>query len=198
MKIDKTQLASLIAQQTGSEFSEDLLDDTVLASLLIADEEEEEVETHEEEEEETETEETEEETEDEDEDEEISLDDIDVNSLSPTEKIFYDVIMSERKKAKQREISALITNANINIKHRLVLDRMAKSGVGVADIKKTIEDFKEIEASSARTTSRSVIVSKSKVKKQTGTKAKDTVKPGTKAFGEYLAKLKHNKLGGKK
>lgn len=197
MKIDKTQLASLIAQQTGSEFSEDLLDDTVLASLLIADEEEEEVETHEEEEE-TEVEETEEETEDEDEDEEISLDDIDVNSLSPTEKIFYDVIMSERKKAKQREISALITNANISIKHRLVLDRMAKSGVGVADIKKTIEDFKEIEASSARNTSRSVIVSKSKVKKQTGTKAKDTVKPGTKAFGEYLAKLKHNKLGGKK
>lgn len=196
MKIDKTQLASLIAQQTGSEFSEDLLDDTILANLLIADEEEEEVETYEEDEE-TETEETEE-TEEETEDEEISLEDIDVNSLSPTEKIFYDVIMSERKKARQREISALITNANINIKHRLVLDRMAKSGVGIADIKKTIEDFKEIEASSARNTSRSVIVSKSKVKKQTGTKAKDTIKPGTKAFGEYLAKLKNNKLGGKK
>lgn len=196
MKINKTQLATLIAQQTGSEFSEDMLDDSLLENLLIEEEEEEEIETTEEDEQEEETEEQEEE--DEDEEEEISLEDIDVNSLSPTEKIFYDVIMSERKKAKQREISALITNANISIKHRLVLDRMAKSGVSVADIKKTIEDFKEIEASASRTTSRSVIVSKSKVKKQTGTKAKDNIKPGTKAFGEYLAKLKHNKLGGKK
>jgi len=175
-----------------------MIDDTLLENLLIEEEEEiGEIETEEEtlEEENEEADETDE-TEDE-EDEEISLDDIDVNSLSPTEKIFYDVIMSERKKAKQREISALITNANISIKHRLVLDRMAKSGVGVFDIKKTIEDFKEIEASSTRGASRPVVVSKNKVKKQT-TKAKEQIKPGTKAFGAYLAKLKNNKLGGKK
>lgn len=196
MKIDKTQLATLIAQQTGSDFSEDMLDDSILETLLIEEEEEEEIETIEDDEQEEETEEQEEI--EEEEEEEISLDDIDVSSLSPTEKLLYDAIMSERKKAKQREISALITNANINIKHKLVLDRMAKSGVGVADIKKTIEDFKEIEASSSRNTSRSIIVSKGKVKKQTVTKAKENVKPGTKAFGEYLAKLKHNKLGGKK
>lgn len=197
MRIDRTQLASIIAEQTGSEFTEEMLTDDIINRLIIQDEEdeqEEHVDDNEDEQEEEESEDEEEQTDDE-EDEEISLEDIDVNSLSPTERLLYDAIVSERKRARQREISTLITSAGVSLKHKLVLDRMAKSGVGISDIKKTIDDFKEIEASASRTPSRSKIVSKNKVKKQTQTKEK--IKPGTKAFGAYLAKLKNNKLGGK-
>ncbi|MGL5712149.1 MAG: hypothetical protein ACRCX2_03950 [Paraclostridium sp.] len=198
MAINKQALAQLIAEQTGnSDFNEDMITDDLLAGLVVDEEVvEDDVEDDVDENTDTDTDDTEN---DDSEDEEISLDNIDVNSLSATERIFYDVIVSERKKAKQREISAVITNAGVNVKHKLVLDRMAKSGVDIVEIKKTIEDFKEIESSITRSGGKGIVISKSKVKKKTETSDK-TPKSGTKDFGKMLAqlKLKNKNLGGNK
>ena len=198
--INKEQLMTLLTNHANGELTEEAIDDNLLNSLIV---EEVEVDETEDDEDEVETDETEvdDETDVEVEDaeeEDVSLDEIDVESLSPTEKLLYNAIISERKRSKQREISNIITNANIGVKHKGILERMAKIGVDISEIKKTIDDFKEIEASASRGTSRGIVTSKSKIKRQTS-KAKDnTIKPGTKAFGEFLAKLKQGKTGGVK
>lgn len=197
MALNKTALAQLIAQQTGSEFNEEMLTDDIISGLLIdeVDEEEEVIDDVEDNDDNN----TDDDSNPEDVEDEISLDNIDVNSLSPTERVFYDVIVSERKRAKQREISAVITNAGVNVKHKLVLDRMAKSGVDINEIKKTIEDFKEIESSISRAGGKGIVISKSKVKKKTDGNDSKMPKNGTKDFGKMLAqlKLKNKNLGGK-
>lgn len=127
------------------------------------------------------------------EDEDDMLNGVDPNTLSPTERMFYDYIINEKHKAKQREISLLIEGSQLDIKHKLILDRMAKDGVPRKSIEATIADFKQIQASSARVGGMTKIVSKSKMKgTTTKTPAKDAVpKFGTKDFGKYLAQLKN-------
>ncbi|MGL5716958.1 MAG: hypothetical protein ACRCX2_28340 [Paraclostridium sp.] len=196
MAINKEALANLIALQTGNnEFTADMLDDSMLAGLTIEDE----VEVDEDVEEADEgsgdsesTEESEEVEVDGDDEDEDPLANIDPNQLSPTERMFYDYIQAEKKKAKQREIALLIQGSQLDIQHKMILDRMAKDGVPRKSIEATIEDFKQIKASSTRIAGPTKIVSKSKTKgtAQTNTKVP---KIGTEEFGKYLAQLRQNK-----
>jgi predicted GNAT family acetyltransferase len=151
----------------------------------------EEVEETEEAEESEEAEETEEVIEDE---EEINpLDGVDPNKLSATERMFYDYVVAEKEKAKKREVSLIIQGSQLDIKHKMILDRMAKDGVSRKLIESTIEDLKQIQASSVRVGG-TKIVSKSKLKTKT-TPAKDDKIPkmGTREYGVYLANLRKTK-----
>lgn len=191
MAINKEALAALIIAQTGNaDFTADMIDDNMLTDLVIDDEEVEEVEETEDVEE---TEEVDETNDEEDEEEVNPLDSVDVNQLSPTERVLYDYMVSQEKKAKQREISLLIQGAQLDIQHKMILDRMAKDGVPIKSIEATIADFKQIQASSARTATTTRIVSKGKIKGGTTQKKPTVPKMGTKEFGEYLANLKQNK-----
>lgn len=199
MAISKEALATLLATQLNNpEITADFITDEMLAGLEIEEEEtlpnpeEEEVEDEQEEQDEEETDETEDENEDEEETDPFA--DVDPDKLSPTERMFYDYVVSEKEKAKKREISLLIQGSQISIQHKMVLDRMAKEGMSISAIEKTIADFKQIEASSARVGGTTKIISRSKTKGSTTTKKKDDVpKIGTKEFGAYLAKLKKDK-----
>lgn len=191
--INKEALAALIAAQTNNaEFTADMIDDNMMAGLINVEEQETEVEENEEAD--TEVEETEEETDETpaDEEEGDDLEGIDPNNLSPTERMFYDYIQKEKQKAKSREISLIIQGSQLDIKHKMILDRMAKDGVPRKSIEATIEDFKQIQASSARVGGTTKIVSKSKMKGTT-TKKPDVPKMGTKDFGKYLAELRKTK-----
>lgn len=196
--INKEALAALIAVQTGNaDFTADMLDDSMLAGLTI-DETELEVEEEDEEVETTETDEDEEveetEAEEDDEDDSDPLSGVDPDQLSPTERMFYDYIQTEKKKAKSREISLLIQGSQLDIQHKMILDRMAKDGAKRKSIEATIADFKQIQASSARVGGTTKIVSKSKIKGSSATTKKNAVpKIGTKEYGKYLAELKKNK-----
>ena len=193
MAINKTALAALLAAQMGnSEINEEFITDEMLLGLEEIEEVEEVLEEEDEEtdvEETEETEETDDETGGEEDVEEDPFDGIDVSKMTPTERMFYEYVLSEKKKSQAREISLLIQGSQISIQHKMVLDRMAKDGMSMKSIEKTIEDFKQIEASSARNAGRTKIVSKSKSKKTVQAKGK-IPKPGTREFGEYLASLK--------
>ncbi|MGL5803214.1 MAG: hypothetical protein ACRCX7_11585 [Cetobacterium sp.] len=189
MAINKEALAALIVAQTGNaEFTVDMLDDSMLNGLII----EEEVLEDQEDEETSDDADTEEEDENEEDEENDPLADLDPTQLSPTERMFYEYVVSEKEKAKKREISLLISGSQLDVQHKLILDRMAKDGVPIKSIEATIADFKQIQASSTRVGGMTKIVSKSKVKGGATTKQK-TPKPGTKEFGQYLANLKKNK-----
>ncbi|MGL4998921.1 MAG: hypothetical protein ACRC5T_08155 [Cetobacterium sp.] len=200
MAINKEALANLILnQRENQEFNLDSLTDEMLSGLFSDEEElidnEEETQEAEESEEETQEDTVAEETSEEN-DEEIVFEGIDTTNLSPTEKMFYDHIIKEKHKAKQREISLLISGSQLDIKHKVILDRMAKDGVPRKSIEATIEDLKQIQASNARTKGLTKIVSKSKTKgiaPKTDPKNPTVPKFGTKEFGSYLAQLKNGK-----
>ncbi|MGL5712347.1 MAG: hypothetical protein ACRCX2_04955 [Paraclostridium sp.] len=190
MAINKEALAALIATQMGNaDFTADMLDDNMLAGLVIDEVEEVEEEEATDPEEVEETEDGEEEEEDND-----PLAGLDPTQLSPTERMFYEYVISEKEKAKKREISLLISGSQLDVQHKLILDRMAKDGVPIKSIEATIADFKQMQASAVRVGGTTKIVSKSKVKGSTSAKGVNkTPKPGTKEFGQYLANLKKNK-----
>lgn len=192
MAINKEVLAALIATQTGNtEITADMFTDDMLVDLYIEDEVEEVEETDETEE--TEEEDVEDGEEKEEEEEENLLEGIDPNQLSPTERMFYDYVVKQEQRAKQREISLVIQGAQVSMQHKMVLDRMAKDGMSIKSIEKTIADFKQIEASSARIGGTTRIISKGKTK-TTATQTKNQVpKLGTKEYGIYLANLKKGK-----
>lgn len=194
--INREALAALIVAQTGNaDFTADMLDDSMLAGLINIEETEDdvaEVEDAEEAEENTEDNESGEESEEVEDDE---LEGIDPNQLTATERMFYDYIQKEKQRAKAREISLIIQGSQLDMKHKMILDRMAKDGVPKKSIEATIEDFKQIQASSARIGGTTKIVSKNKMKGTTPAKKGAVPKMGTKDFGKYLAGLrKTNKI----
>lgn len=169
-----------------------MLDENMLAGLMIEEEVVEDLEDNETPEETDNEEEVEETTHESEEDEEDPLAGVDPNQLSPTERMFYEYIQTEKKKATQREISLLIQGSALSIQHKMILDRMAKDGVPRKSIEATIEDFRQIQASSTRNAGPTKIVSKSKTKGTT-TKQSSVPKMGTAEFGKYLAQLRKNK-----
>lgn len=190
-------LLAIIAQKTGTEINPDDFTDEELG-VFMNQEEEENNEENQEEEQGEEEESNDEDNEEEEEDTTDALESIDRDRLDPATQMIYDALMSERKALKKKEIDIEITNSGLHIKHKLVLDRMAKNGVNLKEIRKTITDLQEIEKSSARTKTGTTFTSKTKVNTKTETKAKKEPKYGTYDFGKMLAQKKTKNIGGNK
>ncbi len=185
-KINKAKLLEELTNKLGEEALEGFdLDDETLTSLLEVEEE------IDEDEDEEEVDEIDEDDEDEEE-EEDDLENIDVTKLTSGERMMYNIYLKEKKKAKQVELNALISTSGVGVKHKEVLKRMAKSGVGMNEIKKTIEDFKQVEDASTRILGRKKIVPKAKVKTKGKVKSKSP-KVGSLEYGQFLAKKKKRK-----
>jgi len=122
-----------------------------------------------------------------DDEDEAGLEDIDVDKLTVGERILYDTLMKERKRADKEALNALISTSGVGTKHREVLRRMIKNGVAIKDIKDTIEDFKEVENTSTRVLGKKRVVPKSKVKTNILKKKDDKPKIGSKEYGKLLA-----------
>lgn len=197
MAIDKATLIALIAQKTGTEINPDDFTEEELG-LMNNNEEEQDEQQDEEQDEQDNNEEQDEDEDSEDDNPTDALESIDRDRLDPATQMIYDALMSERQSLKQKEIGMEISNSGLHIKHKLILDRMAKNGVNLKEIRKTISDLKEFEKSNARTKTGTAFTSKTKVNKKTETNSKKEPKYGTYDFGKMLAQKKNKNTGGNK
>lgn len=174
------------------------LDEEVLKGLIIEDEQEnEEDETDETPEDENEDDEsdTDDDNDDDEDDEELG---IDLDKLTPGERMIYGLFEKERARNKKKEINLVVNNAGLSAKHKEVVDLLVKNGANLKDVTKAIENFKEMTNSEKRATGSSIMIPKGKVKTKT-IKDKQTKdekpKIGSPEYGKYMASIR---LGKKK
>lgn len=133
---------------------------------------------------------------DDEEDETDIFANIDKDKLDPSAKLILEALEQQQARMNRREIGIEIDASGLNIKHKLVLNRMADNGMSKKEIQKTIADFKEIENASNRSIGiGDKFLSKNKLKTTGSASVK---KPLTRYdIGAMLAKKRYNQGGTK-
>lgn len=132
---------------------------------------------------------------DDDEDDDDLLDQIDKEKLDASARLIYDYLEKKQQEVRKKEIGLEIDSSGLSIKHKLILQRMADSGMSRKMIRETIVDMQEQEKSTARAIGNGKFVPKNKTKTQ---QASSGVKQKTSArdYGAMLAEKRYNNQGG--